>query len=450
MMGAPDTDDEWRKAITSALLDGSSIIVIDNVVGKLRSSSLTRALTSKTWRDRFLGKSEMVDLPQRSIWVATGNNIVIGGDLARRSYWIRLDASMARPWLRTGFKHEDLLGWIKANQASLLSDLLIMARAWILAGRPAGSAKSIGGFKEWSDIIGGILEFAGIQGFLTNASELYDTMDQDVQQWDEFLGAWAAIHADHPIGAGQLRDELTSTEQIYRTLQDAMPDDVAEAVRKDRRASLSLGVVLSKHVDQIYPSGRRLRRENDSHSKSSLWKVAGSGEKQESQSGDHFAGSAGSNLLRGSLHKNQSNLLKCIEVELLPALPANQQQETEFQKAQLPANSLCGRRGDGRGPSDLEKSPVFCLVCGDPIGPGHGTYYDKFCASCGPKLPMVRAAAKAHSAGFSLSELWEDLAMRGRPPLKEHLPVMLQDLGCVEVAGRWMKPPQEPEEAARV
>ncbi len=142
MMGAPDTEDEWRKAITSTLLEGSPIIVIDNVVGKLRSSSLTRALTSRTWRDRFLGKSEMVDLPQRSVWSATGNNISIGGDLARRSFWIRMDASMARPWLRSGFKHDDLLGWIRANRASLLSDLLIMARAWVVAGKTSRISQS--------------------------------------------------------------------------------------------------------------------------------------------------------------------------------------------------------------------------------------------------------------------------------------------------------------------
>jgi len=290
MMGAPDTEDEWRKAITSTLLEGSPIIVIDNVVGKLRSSSLTRALTSKTWRDRFLGKSEMVDLPQRSVWSATGNNISIGGDLARRSFWIRMDASMARPWLRSGFKHDDLLGWIRANRASLLSDLLIMARTWVVAGRPAGSSKAIGGFNEWSDLLSGILEFAGIKGFLENASELYDSMDQDVQQWDAFLGEWASIHADHLISAGQLRDELISNEQIYQTLQDAMPDDVAEVVRKEHKASLSLGVILGKHVDQIYPSGRKLCREKDSHNKVSLWKVAGSAENQESQSGDRICG----------------------------------------------------------------------------------------------------------------------------------------------------------------
>ncbi|NPV61327.1 MAG: hypothetical protein HPY61_01630 [Methanotrichaceae archaeon] len=344
MMGAPETEDEWRKLITSALLDGNQVDVFDNLTGKLRSASLTRALTSRIWRDRLLGKTEMVDILQRAVWIATGNNISIGGDIARRSYWIRMDASMARPWLRTGFRHDDLLGWIKTNHAAILSALLTMSRAWVAAGRPEGKAKALGGFQEWSTVIGGILEFAGVEGFLGNASELYDSMDQDVQQWDAFLEAWAEIHADHAISAGTLRDDLISTNPISRTLQDAMPDDVSEAVRKDRRASLSLGVTLGKHIDQIYPSGRKLCREKDSHSKANLWKVefAGSGQNQEPKSSDGFAGSAGSNPIHQHIFGNQSKSDYSILVEQLPALPANQQQATESGEVQLPANKHVG------------------------------------------------------------------------------------------------------------
>lgn len=89
-----------------------------------------------------------------------------------------------------------------------------------------------------------------------------------------------------------------------------------------------------------------------------------------------------------------------------------------------------------------------CLSCGDPIGPGHSTYFETFCGSCGPKLAMVRPAVKAHPDGFTLSELWEDLAARGdRPPLKAHLPGMLQYLGYIEDGSVWRLPksPAEPD-----
>jgi hypothetical protein len=84
------------------------------------------------------------------------------------------------------------------------------------------------------------------------------------------------------------------------------------------------------------------------------------------------------------------------------------------------------------------KKPLNCIACGADIGPGHGSYPGNLCSSCGPKLPMVRAAVKAHPEGISLSALWEDLASRGRPPLKEHLPAMLEALRCCEDGDKWV------------
>ena len=95
-----------------------------------------------------------------------------------------------------------------------------------------------------------------------------------------------------------------------------------------------------------------------------------------------------------------------------------------------------------------DPSHSSCLSCGDPIGPGHSTYFETFCGSCGPKLAMVRAAVKAHPDGFTLSGLWEDLAARGdRPPLKAYLPGMLQYLGYIEDGSVWRLPksPAEPD-----
>lgn len=87
--------------------------------------------------------------------------------------------------------------------------------------------------------------------------------------------------------------------------------------------------------------------------------------------------------------------------------------------------------------SDIERSQPACLACGEPIGKDHSSYFGKFCGYCGPKVSMVRAAAKAHPKGFTISELLEDLAARGRAPRKEHIPAMLRAIGCIEERGVW-------------
>jgi hypothetical protein len=79
MMSAPKDDEEWRKQITAVLDMGTNLVVVDNVEEALRAASLSRALTSSTWKDRRLGRTEMIELPQRAGWYATDLNIRLGG-----------------------------------------------------------------------------------------------------------------------------------------------------------------------------------------------------------------------------------------------------------------------------------------------------------------------------------------------------------------------------------
>ncbi|HUK40255.1 MAG TPA: hypothetical protein VLX11_04410, partial [Candidatus Acidoferrales bacterium] len=54
-----ENEQEMRKQITSVLLEGRQVILIDNVRKALDSPSLAVALTSFTWSDRVLGVSKM-------------------------------------------------------------------------------------------------------------------------------------------------------------------------------------------------------------------------------------------------------------------------------------------------------------------------------------------------------------------------------------------------------
>ena len=139
---APHDDEEWRKKITSALLAGTTFLWFDNVESKLSSASLAAALTAPEWKDRILGKSEMTrSLPNRATWVSTGNNIQVGGDLGRRCYRIRLDAGVARPWQRNGFKHPHLLRHVLGHRGELLAAILTLARGLVRRRVPVdGSA----------------------------------------------------------------------------------------------------------------------------------------------------------------------------------------------------------------------------------------------------------------------------------------------------------------------
>ena len=187
---ATGDDDEWRKRITAILLEGPPVVLFDNAE-TLVSPSLAALLTTRDWKDRVLGGNRTVELPNDVAWIATGNNLTLSTDIMRRCVRIRLDAQVDRPWRRPTdkFAHPDLLGWIAEHRADLVWAALTIIRAWIAAGRPAGT-KTFGSFEAWARVMGGVLEVAGIPGFLDNVEEFYEASDTEGDAIREFLEGW--------------------------------------------------------------------------------------------------------------------------------------------------------------------------------------------------------------------------------------------------------------------
>ena len=271
MMTAPRDEEEWRKKITSLLSEGATVTVIDNVVNRLSSSSLSAVLTSRVWKDRILGQSEMVTFPQRSTWIATGNNIRLGADMPRRSYWIRLDAIVARPWERAGFRHPDLLGWVTENRGRLVGAILTLARAWFAAGCNESVVPVLGGFESWARTVGRTLAFCGVDGFLGNQRRLYEEADEDGAQWTAFFAAWWRLYGDRPVIVAELAKNAGD-------LRSALPDELAEAQGASEDSfRRRLGKALAKHADVVFGDFRLERAGMDEHLKVVLWRLRGCG-----------------------------------------------------------------------------------------------------------------------------------------------------------------------------
>jgi hypothetical protein len=281
MMAAPyNDDDEWRKRIASTLADGATIIVIDNVHGRLQSSALDLALTSHTMQERILGQSKNGIYAQRATWMATGNNIQLGGDIPRRSFWIRLNAQTDKPWQRGGFRH-NLEEWVPAHRGELIASLLILARAWYAAGSPLPekSLPRLGSFQAWVDTVGGILHFVGLTSFLENLDHLYEQADSDTQQWAAFLHAWQVTYGEREVlGAEVVRDIKAGMQDSAVTgadLYNTLPDELADVYKGDfkRRLGKALSSRVGSHFDE---SGLHLERGGtDTRNGSIYWRVTG-------------------------------------------------------------------------------------------------------------------------------------------------------------------------------
>ena len=74
-MSPPRDSEESRKRILAIGLEGSSVVLIDNVEGSIGSETMAAALTCETWTDRVLGISKNATVPMRAVWICTGNNV---------------------------------------------------------------------------------------------------------------------------------------------------------------------------------------------------------------------------------------------------------------------------------------------------------------------------------------------------------------------------------------
>jgi hypothetical protein len=198
-------DDEWRKSILALLMGGPELVLIDNVNGFLDSGALAGTLTARSIDGRVLHSSRTASPPVRCVWAATGNNVRLSPELARRTALIRLVATTARPWERPAedFKHPELRGWASESRGELVAAALTLCAAWVAAGRPQGPSR-VGRFEDWSAAMSGILEVVGVAGFMGNAGELTEHNSDDDALWSAFVAAWWSRFKSQPTPAKEL------------------------------------------------------------------------------------------------------------------------------------------------------------------------------------------------------------------------------------------------------
>jgi putative DNA primase/helicase len=149
--GAAINPIEYEKKIATCLIAGDPIVALDNVEGPLGGELLCSATTEAMLSIRVLGVSKNVLVPNSAVFFATGNSLIIAGDMVRRTIAARLDPRHERPELRT-FRGGDPVLEAKRNRPYYVSAVMTVLRAFHCAGRPraADAPPPLGSFEEWS------------------------------------------------------------------------------------------------------------------------------------------------------------------------------------------------------------------------------------------------------------------------------------------------------------
>jgi hypothetical protein len=233
-------DDEWRKRISAKLREGAAVILADNITTTIDSGALASAVTADVWTDRLLGTNETMSVPVRCHWLMTANNPTMTTEIARRTIRIRIDPKQDRPWQRTGFRHTNLIAWTEEHRADLVHAALVLIQAWIAAGKPKGTV-TLGSFERWATVMGGILDSAGIPGFLTNLDEFYEAADLEGAIWRQFVAVWWDAFKDGEVGAKSL---FNLTDQVEGF-------DVGKGFEGGKAQRTAFGMQLSKQRDRV-------------------------------------------------------------------------------------------------------------------------------------------------------------------------------------------------------
>lgn len=214
--------EEMRKRITAIAIAGDRTVLLDNLEGTFGNDALDRALTSTRWKDRILGRSEEIDLPLLSTWYATGNNVAVAADTARRIIHIRLDVLNERPEERTGFRHPNLTTWIGENRQRLLTAALTILSAYCKSGRPAQKLTAFGSFEGWSSLVREALVWVGVPDPCQTRTKLTDSIDTTADTLSQLIAAWRQY--DH-LKVGVVVSEMLN--RLYPSDRQYTPHDAA-------------------------------------------------------------------------------------------------------------------------------------------------------------------------------------------------------------------------------
>jgi DNA polymerase-1 len=260
-------EEEQRKQLTTTFQAGGDFFLFDEspyVGGK----HLARALTAPVWTDRILGTNNTVEVPNQATMIVLGNNVRVEGDLQRRVYPINLRPKSPNPHLRRNdeFKHPDFLAYTRKNRRKILVALLTLVRAWFAAGQPKPKKPvTFGSFEVFEKTLGGILENAGIHGFLDNRTSFAQESSFEMRHWEDHL------HWLH----GTFGDDKFTTKQVQKAiLEDPQNAETPPGMEDASGKSYTrqLGVEYSK-IYERFIGGYRLVKDGQTRTRVGLWRV---------------------------------------------------------------------------------------------------------------------------------------------------------------------------------
>jgi len=230
-------EEETEKRISSALMRGDPVIVIDNITRPIIGDKLLSILTQQIADLRPLGSSKLVGHDTRALLLFNGNNLVIPGDMCRRLLVCGIDPGCENP---EGRRFEfDPLERVKRNRGKYVSAGLTILGAYFSKRRPktaaaiydgtvSDEADPLGSYVDWSRWVRDALLWLG-EPDPVKTIESSKSLDPEAEQIGAVFYHWAEV-----IGVGvrtTVKDAIAKATRNKGLLED--PDEFEEGPSDD-------------------------------------------------------------------------------------------------------------------------------------------------------------------------------------------------------------------------
>jgi hypothetical protein len=250
--------DEFTKTVSSYVADSEGVVIFDNIKSHMDSPDLESVMTSRRTSFREMFTHGTRALRSDTTWFFTVNGAHVSPDILRRCVVVLLDTER-HPAVWTGTVPTNT----RKHEAALVTLLVSQIEAWRDVGSPMGAVRHPG-FEQWSGVVSGILEHAGIDGMWDARSSV---ISEAVSVAGEDDGDLLERIADL-MGA----DEFTSTE-LWEQADSKSFDARVRVIRDYLKSARSAGAMLRPLKGRTF-EGSPYRLEARRSNGKNLWKVA--------------------------------------------------------------------------------------------------------------------------------------------------------------------------------
>lgn len=209
---AGGNDDEVKKWLLSCVMGNARSVVLDNIVGHVKSAALAGVLTSGRISGRVLGESRTVDAAARFLLTMTGNNASLDADMLRRTVRVRIEAGVDPT--HKAFDFDPVTEALRQRRC-IAEAAGTVWQAYSAAGSPDIVAGDAGGFSDWNRLCRQVVLWLVREGLADGlpwqlgdpaGSMLADASysDPEVDALGDLLHSLHEVHAGSPFLAAEV------------------------------------------------------------------------------------------------------------------------------------------------------------------------------------------------------------------------------------------------------